>query len=64
MNDAELKMSAGQTVLAPFKPADLTAFIASVPAHADIMVNVIEGGDQRDPYPVKFTFTASWKATS
>lgn len=48
----------------PMRAADLNEFASEVfVANRDAEVGVVihTGGDQRDPYPIAATFTASWE---
>jgi hypothetical protein len=60
----ELTQIANVKVGAPFSKANLTEWLAVVPEHAAISVTTHEGGSQRDPYPVAFTFHAKWTSTN
>lgn len=46
----------------PVTVADLAAFLGAVPEEAELLVTVWEGGSQRDPYPIAYTFTARWES--
>lgn len=49
----------------PLSAADLIEFgteVAAVNRDAEIGVVVHTGGDQRDPYPIAASFTASWES--
>jgi hypothetical protein len=48
----------------PMSAADLNEFASEVLASnpdAPIGAQVLNGGDQRDPYPIAVVFTASWE---
>lgn len=60
-SNKNLTMKASVEVPAPFDPADLRAFLSTVPNGARATVIVFEGGNQRDPYPVSYKFTAEWE---
>lgn len=55
-----IEQKATVQVDAPFKPEDLRKFLEVVPAEAEVSVLVHNGGDQRDPYPVHYVFSAKW----
>jgi hypothetical protein len=49
----------------PMRAEDLNEFASEVLAQnpdAEISLAVHTGGDQRDPYPIAATFTASWES--
>lgn len=55
-------MTAKVKVPAPFEASDLKEFLRDVPAEAKVSVTVVEGGSQREPYPVEYRLVATWEA--
>lgn len=44
----------------PFTREDLEMFLGVLPDSARISVTIHEGGSQRDPVPVAYTFVGRW----
>lgn len=44
----------------PIPAKTLAGLTAAAPDHADVFVTVLQGGSQRDPYPVGARIVAKW----
>ena len=57
-----VQLSAKQKYDLPLRPSELREFADALPDDAEVNVEVHTDGDQRDPYPVAVTLSASWVA--
>lgn len=44
----------------PLTAALVREFVDGVPDEAEVTVYVVEGGSQRDPFPIAYRLTARW----
>lgn len=58
-----MKMQASAQLELPLTAAALSAFLKEVPEHSEIKISTVDGGDQRDPYPVRYNVVATWDTT-